>query len=72
MSVPDDHSYFPRFLLKFVEIIAAGLATAASGYLIAHLSGAQRSQGYWRCLSLNQRCEPAHRFHKLFVVEQKI
>src|SRR5262249_35916181 len=29
-----------RFLLKFVEIIAAGLATAVSGYLIAHLSGA--------------------------------
>jgi len=43
MSVPDDHSYFSRFLLKFVEIIAAGLATAASGYLIAHLSGALSS-----------------------------
>jgi hypothetical protein len=27
-------------LLKFVEIIAAGLATAVSGYLIARLSGA--------------------------------
>jgi len=39
MSVPDNHSYFSRFLLKFVEIIAAGLATAVSGYLIAHLSG---------------------------------
>ena len=39
MSVPDDHSYFSRFLLKFIEIIAAGLATAVSGYLIAHLSG---------------------------------
>jgi hypothetical protein len=33
-------SYFSRFLVKFIEIIAAGLATAASGYLIAHLSGA--------------------------------
>jgi hypothetical protein len=39
MSVPDNVSYFSRFLVKFVEIIAAGLATAASGYLIAHLSG---------------------------------
>jgi hypothetical protein len=33
-------SYFSRFLMKFIEIIAAGLATAVSGYLIAHLSGA--------------------------------
>jgi hypothetical protein len=33
-------SYFSRFLVKFIEIIAAGLATAVSGYLIAHLSGA--------------------------------
>ena len=40
MSVSDDISYFSRFLVKFVEIIAAGLATAASGYLIAHLTGA--------------------------------
>jgi hypothetical protein len=32
-------SYFSRFFVKFVEIIAAGLATAVSGYLIAHLSG---------------------------------
>jgi hypothetical protein len=39
MSVAGDHSYFSRFLLKFIEIIAAGLATAVSGYLIAHLSG---------------------------------
>jgi hypothetical protein len=35
----DDGSVFSRFLVKFVEIIAAGLATAVSGYLIAHLSG---------------------------------
>lgn len=40
MSVPDDVPYFSRFVVKFVEIIAAGLATAVSGYLIAHLSGA--------------------------------
>jgi hypothetical protein len=39
MLAPHNVSYFSRFLLKFVEIIAAGLATAASGYLIAHLSG---------------------------------
>jgi hypothetical protein len=38
MSTPDNGSYISRFLVKFVEIIAAGLATAASGYLIAHLS----------------------------------
>ncbi|MGA8694906.1 MAG: hypothetical protein WB689_13905 [Xanthobacteraceae bacterium] len=40
MSVSDDVSYFSRFLVKFVEIIAVGFATAVSGYLIAHLSGA--------------------------------
>jgi hypothetical protein len=38
MSAPDN--VFSRFLLKFVEIIAAGLATAVSGYLIARLRGA--------------------------------
>lgn len=35
-----DASVFSRFVVKFVEIIAAGLATAVSGYLIAHLTGA--------------------------------
>jgi hypothetical protein len=40
MSTQDNVSYFSRFLLKFVEIIAAGLATAVSGYVIAHLTGA--------------------------------
>jgi hypothetical protein len=40
MSVSTEVSYFSRFLVKFIEIIAAGLATAVSGYLIAHLSGA--------------------------------
>lgn len=39
MSTQDNVSYFSRFLLKFVEIIAAGLATAVSGYVIAHLTG---------------------------------
>jgi hypothetical protein len=38
-----DVSVLSRFMVKFVEIIAAGLATAASGYLIAHLSGALSS-----------------------------
>jgi hypothetical protein len=43
MSVADDVSYLSRFLVKFVEIIAAGLATAVSGYLIAHFTGALSS-----------------------------
>ena len=29
-------SYFSRFFVKFLEIIAAGLATAISAYLLAH------------------------------------
>jgi hypothetical protein len=32
-------SYFSRFFVKFVEIIAAGLASAISGYLLAHFAG---------------------------------
>ena len=36
-------SYFSRFLVKFIEITAAGLATAVSGYMIAHLTGALSS-----------------------------
>jgi hypothetical protein len=43
MSAPDNTPYLSRFFLKFAEIIAAGLATAVSGYLIAHLSGALSS-----------------------------
>jgi hypothetical protein len=39
MSPPREVSVFSRFVVKFVEIIAAGLATAVSGYLIVHLSG---------------------------------
>jgi len=45
MPAPDNVSYFSRFFLKFVEIIAAGLATAVSGYLIAHLIGVLSSPG---------------------------
>lgn len=43
MSTSGEVSVFSRFMVKFVEIIAAGLATAVSGYLIAHLSGALSS-----------------------------
>ncbi len=32
-------SFLSRFAVKFLEIFAAGLATAVSGYLIAHFSG---------------------------------
>jgi hypothetical protein len=38
-SVTDDVSFFSRFTLKFAEITAAGVATAVSGYLIAHVGG---------------------------------
>lgn len=37
--MPDGVSYFSRFTVKFIEISAAGVATAVSGYLIAHVSG---------------------------------
>jgi hypothetical protein len=39
MSASDDVPYFSRFLVKFIEIFAAGFATAVSGYMIAHLAG---------------------------------
>ena len=32
-------SYFSRFFVKFVEVTAAGLATAISAYLLAHFGG---------------------------------
>jgi hypothetical protein len=38
-SVTDDVSFFSRFTVKFAEITAAGVATAVSGYLIAHVGG---------------------------------
>jgi hypothetical protein len=37
--MPGEVSYFSRFFLKFVEIIAAGLASAISAYLLAHIGG---------------------------------
>ena len=43
MPASDNTPFLSRFFLKFIEIIAAGLATAVTGYLIAHLSGALRS-----------------------------
>jgi hypothetical protein len=37
--VPNRPSYFSRFALKFAEILGAGIATAVSGYLVAHVGG---------------------------------
>jgi hypothetical protein len=54
MSVSVEVSYFSRFLVKFIEIIAAGLATAVSGYLIAHLSGALSSPAPTPAAAINQ------------------
>jgi hypothetical protein len=39
MSVAGEVSYLRRFAGKFVEIVAAGIGTAVSGYLVAHLAG---------------------------------
>jgi hypothetical protein len=39
MSVSEGGSYFSRFVVKFTEIVAVSLATAVSGYLVAHLGG---------------------------------
>jgi hypothetical protein len=54
MPAPDNVSYFSRFFLKFVEIIAAGLATAVSAYLIAHLTGVLSSPGPAPGAAVNQ------------------
>ena len=35
-----ENSCFSRFLVKFVEVSAAGLDTAISAYALAHLGGA--------------------------------
>ena len=34
-----ENSYFSRFFVKFVEVSAAGVATAISAYLLAHFGG---------------------------------
>ena len=39
ISMSGEFSYFSRFFVKFVEVIAAGLATAISAYLLAHFAG---------------------------------
>jgi hypothetical protein len=39
ISMSGEVSYFSRFLVKFVEIIAAGLASAISAYLLAYFAG---------------------------------
>jgi hypothetical protein len=39
ISMSGEVSYFSRFLVKFVEIIAAGLASAISAYMLAHFGG---------------------------------
>ena len=41
MSEPVVTSFFKRFAVKFIEVVGAGIATALSGYLLAHFSG------YW-------------------------
>jgi hypothetical protein len=39
MSGPAKVSFLSRFAVKFVEIVAAGIGTAVSGYLVAHITG---------------------------------
>jgi hypothetical protein len=39
MSVAGEATYLRRFTGKFVEIVAAGIGTAVSGYLVAHFAG---------------------------------
>jgi hypothetical protein len=41
MSVSAVVSFFKRFTVKFIEVVGAGIATAITGYLLAHFSG------YW-------------------------
>jgi hypothetical protein len=40
-AVPIVVSFFKRFTVKFVEVVGAGIATAVTGYLLAHFGG------YW-------------------------
>jgi len=39
MSVAGEVTYLRRFTVKFVEIVAAGIGTAVSGYLVAYVAG---------------------------------
>jgi hypothetical protein len=43
--VPEKASFFSRFFFKILEIVGAAVATAVSGYLVAHLGGFLPSQG---------------------------
>ncbi len=44
ISVLAEQSHFSRFIVKFFEISVAGMATAASGFIIAHVTGFFMSQ----------------------------
>lgn len=37
--MPSEGSFLSRFTLKFLEVLAAGFATAVSGFLLAHFTG---------------------------------
>jgi hypothetical protein len=39
MLALEKSSFFSRFTTKFVEVVGAGVATAVTGYLIAHMGG---------------------------------
>ena len=39
MVLADKATYFRRFTVKFVEIVAAGIGTAVSGYVVAYVTG---------------------------------
>jgi hypothetical protein len=39
MTVAGQVSYLRRFAVKFIEVVAAGIGTAVSGYLAAYLAG---------------------------------
>jgi hypothetical protein len=42
--VASGENYLSRFFTKFIEISAAGVATAVSGYVVAHLAGYMNGQ----------------------------
>ncbi len=55
MAVANGASFFSRFTMKFVEVIGAGIATAVTGYLIAHLGLA----GLWSTVARTPEVMPA-------------
>jgi hypothetical protein len=75
MSEPAVTAFFKRFAVKFVEVVGAGIATALSGYLLAHFSGYWSSPastppvvqvgpntgaGTTTSVAKSQRSQPAH------------